>query len=113
MWGGGLGARRAVALQASSEAAVDEEMQQLTLVPNKKEYEPGEVAEILVQSPFTGAQALITLERHGVVSRQMLDLSTGSATLRVPLDEGYLPNLSVTVDAVGQEARTVFRPVAD
>ena len=84
----------------------DVEMQRLTLVPNKKEYQPGEVAEVLVQSPFTGAQALVTLERHGLVSRQTLDLSTGSATLRVPLDEGYLPNLSVTVDAVGQEART-------
>ncbi len=84
----------------------DVEMQRLTLVPNKKQYEPGEVAEVLVQSPFTGAQALVTLERHGIVSKQMLDLSTGSSTLKIPLDEGFLPNLSVTVDAVGQEART-------
>ncbi|MBN9418658.1 MAG: hypothetical protein J0I12_24620 [Candidatus Eremiobacteraeota bacterium] len=84
----------------------DVEMQRLTLVPNKKEYEPGEVAEVLVQSPFTGAQALVTLERHGLVSKQVLDLSSGSATLKVPLEEGFLPNLSVTVDAVGQEPRT-------
>ncbi|MFN8606481.1 MAG: alpha-2-macroglobulin family protein [Vulcanimicrobiota bacterium] len=84
----------------------DVEMEQLTLVPNKKDYQPGEVAEILVQSPFSGAQALVTLERHGVVSRQMLDLSSGSATLKVPLEEAFMPNLSVTVDAVGQEPRT-------
>lgn len=84
----------------------DVEMQQLTLVPNKKIYQPNDVAEILVQSPFPKAQALVTLERHGVVARQMLDLSTGSATLKVPLEEDYLPNLGVTVDVVGQEART-------
>lgn len=84
----------------------DVEMQQLTLVPNKRSYEPGEVAEILVQSPLQQGQAMVTLERHGMVERQMLDLSTGSATLRVPLEEAFMPNLHVVVDAVGQEART-------
>ncbi|MBT9586305.1 hypothetical protein IV102_23385 [bacterium] len=84
----------------------DVDMQQLTLIPNKKEYQPGEVAEILVQSPFSEAQAMLTLERHGVVSRQMIDLSRGSTTLKIPLEEGYLPNLHITVDAVGKEPRS-------
>lgn len=81
------------------------ELQKLTLVPNKKVYEPGEVAEILVQSPCSRAQALVTLERHGLVSHQFLDLSSGSNTLKVPLEEDYFPNLRLTVDAVGQEPR--------
>ena len=84
----------------------DVEMQQLTMIPNKQSYEPNEVAEILVQSPFPQAQGLVTLERHGMISHQLLDLSSGSATLKVPLEEAYLPNLHVSVDAVGQEART-------
>lgn len=83
----------------------DVEMQPLTLIPNKARYEPGEVAEILVQSPFTGAQALVTFERHGLVSHQLMNLSSGSATLKVPLEEAFLPNLQVTVEAVGQEPR--------
>ncbi|MBT9585116.1 hypothetical protein IV102_17365 [bacterium] len=83
----------------------DVEMQQLTLIPNKPAYEPDEVAEILVQSPFTEAQGLVTLERHGIVSHQFLDLSSGSATLKVPLEEAFLPNLHLTVDVVGKEPR--------
>jgi alpha-2-macroglobulin len=83
----------------------DVETQELTLIPNKKTYEPGDVAEILVQSPFGEAQALVTLERHGIVERQMLDLSGGYATLRVPLEEAFVPNLHVQVDAVGKQPR--------
>ena len=84
----------------------DVDMQPLTLIPNKPTYEPGEVAEVLVQSPFPRAQALVTLERHGLVSQQLLDLSSGSATLKIPLEEAFLPNLHLTVEAVGQEPRS-------
>jgi uncharacterized protein YfaS (alpha-2-macroglobulin family) len=92
----------------------DVDMQQLTLIPNKPRYEPHEVAEILVQSPFPEAYGLVTLERHGLVSHQLLDLSSGSATLKVPLEADYLPNLHLTIDAVGKEARCDEdgRPVA-
>lgn len=82
------------------------ETQQITLVPNKKNYQPGDVAEVLVQVPFAPAQGLVTFERHGIVERQMLDLSKGYATLKVPLEEAYMPNLHVTVDAVGDQPRT-------
>lgn len=84
----------------------DVEMQSLTLVPNKRSYQPGEVAEILVQSPLQQAQAMVTLERHGLVERQMLDLSKGSATLRIPLERAFMPNLHLVVEAVGQEPRS-------
>jgi len=47
----------------------------------------------------------VTLERHGLVSHQFLTLAQGSAILKVPLDPDFLPNLNVTVDAVGKAPR--------
>lgn len=81
------------------------ELQKLTMIPNKKVYAPGEVAEILVEAPTRQARGLVTLERHGLVSHQLLDLTGGSNTLKIPLEDDYFPNLRVTVDAVGEEPR--------
>jgi uncharacterized protein YfaS (alpha-2-macroglobulin family) len=81
----------------------DVAMQSVTLVPNKKRYRPDEVAEILVQSPFVSAEGLATIERHGIISKQRLTFQGGSATLKVPLEEAFLPNLHVHVEVVGEE----------
>ena len=83
----------------------DVSAQALTLIPDKQNYQPGDVASILVQCPFNDARGLVTLERHGIVERQALDFKNGSATLKVPLDEAYMPNLHVTVEAVGSQPR--------
>ena len=83
----------------------DVSTQTITMIPDKKEYQPGDIASMLVQCPFNDARGLVTLERHGIVERQALEFKNGSATLKVPLDEAYIPNLHVTVEAVGSQPR--------
>jgi hypothetical protein len=74
------------------------------LVADKREYEPGEVAEILVTAPFSGCLALVTVERGGVLSHDVRRLEGTSALLEVPIVADYAPNVFVSVSLLkGQE----------
>ncbi|MFZ1400766.1 MAG: MG2 domain-containing protein, partial [Candidatus Promineifilaceae bacterium] len=78
----------------------------VTLIPDREEYQPGDVAEILVQAPFSPAEGLLTLNRGGILSTEAFALEDGSATLRIPITEAHIPNLTVQVDVVGSAPRT-------
>ncbi|MCA9917607.1 MAG: hypothetical protein KC445_06610 [Anaerolineales bacterium] len=78
----------------------------VTLIPDREEYQPGDVAEILVQSPFSPAEGLLTLNHNGILSTEPFSLEDGSATLRIPITEAHIPNLSVQVDVAGSAPRT-------
>jgi alpha-2-macroglobulin len=82
------------------------EQEAVTLVPSKKEYSPGETAEILVQTPFSPAELLVTTRRNGLANVERVRAADGSATLKVPLEELHIPGLIVQVDAVGRKVRT-------
>jgi uncharacterized protein YfaS (alpha-2-macroglobulin family) len=82
------------------------ELEQLTLIPDKETYQPGDTAEILVQSPFSPAEGIMTVSRSGILYTERFTLTDGSATLRVPLSESQIPNVYVQVDIVGSAPRT-------
>lgn len=82
------------------------EQETLTLIPDKETYQPGDVAEILVQSPFSPAEGLLTISRSGILSTERFTLGDGSTTLEIPITEAHIPNLHVQVDVVGSAPRT-------
>ncbi|RME65184.1 MAG: hypothetical protein D6790_02215, partial [Caldilineae bacterium] len=70
----------------------------IELVADKELYAPGDTAEILVPSPFTGpVYALVTLERGGILERSVRVLESNSEVLRVPITEDHIPNVYVSV----------------
>ena len=84
----------------------DVQQEEITLVPDKKEYQAGETAEILVQAPFYPAEGTLTLRRSGLVKSLRFTMNEPSATLRIPIEEGYVPNIYAQVDLVGAADRT-------
>jgi uncharacterized protein YfaS (alpha-2-macroglobulin family) len=76
------------------------------LIPSRKEYAPGDVAEILVMSPFVPAEGILTLRRNGIVKTERFTMNESSKTLKIPLEEKYLPNIYAQVDLVGAAERT-------
>jgi alpha-2-macroglobulin len=69
----------------------------IDLVADADQYKPGDIARIIVQSPYEEARALITLERDGIL-RQWTQILTGSAPeIAIPLSDEYLPNVYVSV----------------
>ncbi len=81
------------------------EQEEVVLVPDKEAYQPGDTARLLVQSPFSPAEGLLTLSRNGIISTERFTIEDGSTTLDIPIEDGYIPNLHVAVDLVGNAPR--------
>jgi alpha-2-macroglobulin len=81
------------------------QQQQVQLVPNANKYEVGDVAEILVQAPFAPAEGLLSIRRSGLVRTERFHMDGPSTTLKVPIEEAYIPNFTVQVDLVGSAPR--------
>jgi len=73
----------------------------IELVADKTLYAPGETAQILVPSPFTGTvEALLTLERGGVLSSELITLEGNSALVEIPITTAHIPNIFVSIAIV-------------
>ncbi|MGD9628293.1 MAG: alpha-2-macroglobulin family protein [Pyrinomonadaceae bacterium] len=81
------------------------EQEEVQIIPSKKDYAPGDVAELLVIAPFTPAEGVLTLRRDGLVKTERFTMKDSSITLKVPIDEKYLPNIYAQVDLVGAARR--------
>ena len=76
------------------------------LIPDAEEYAPGDVAEVLVQAPFSDATGLLSVSRGDRVSTETFAIEGFAATVAVPIEEDHVPNLTVRVDLVGTTPRT-------
>jgi len=85
----------------------DVSQQRVTLIPDKEQYRAGDVAQILVATPFYPAQALMTLRRSGIVRTERFTFAGPSYTLRIPIEERWTPNVRVQMDLVGATVRTM------
>ncbi|MFT4974398.1 MAG: hypothetical protein ACI8S6_000280 [Myxococcota bacterium] len=81
-------------------------VQDVTLVPDRDRYAPGDTAEILVQSPIVPSEALITWRRQGVVHVERRTLTEASEVITVPVEAAHMPNLHIQVDVVGAAKRS-------
>jgi alpha-2-macroglobulin len=82
------------------------EQEAATLVPDKKEYRPGEVARLLVLAPFAPAEGLLTLRRSGLLRQERFTMTGPSHTLEVRVEDALVPDVHVQVDLVGAAPRT-------
>nr|MCU0510430.1 hypothetical protein [Anaerolineae bacterium] len=65
---------------------------------DKDEYEVGDTAEVLIPSPYQGdVKALVTVERGRVIEHEIVDLTSNSQVLRLPIEETFAPNVYVSV----------------
>ena len=70
----------------------------MMLVTDKKRYEPGETAEILIASPFQGENyALVTVERGHIRQYEVLLMTTNSTVYKLPITAEMAPNVYVSV----------------
>ncbi len=72
----------------------------MDVVPESKTYNAGDVAKLQVRMPFREATALVTVEREGVLSSFVTQLSGKDPVVSVKLPANYAPNVYVSVMAV-------------
>ena len=77
----------------------------VTLIPDKQTYQPGDTAHILVLSPFSPAEGLLTVSRSGTLYTKRFNISSGSTSLDIPIESAHIPDLVVQVDLVGSAPR--------
>ncbi|MBA3767962.1 MAG: hypothetical protein H0W99_13465, partial [Acidobacteria bacterium] len=82
------------------------EQETVEMIPDRKDYKPGDTAEILVQAPFYPAEGVLTLRRSGIIRSERFRMDGPTLTLKVPIEERFIPNIYVQVDLVGAAART-------
>ena len=84
-----------------------ENQDRMDVLPEKKQYQPGETASFQVRMPFRSATALVSIEREGVIDTMVMELNGRDPTVRVPIKASYGPNVFVSVLAVRGRMREV------
>jgi uncharacterized protein YfaS (alpha-2-macroglobulin family) len=71
----------------------------LAVLPEKTELNVGDRARYLVQNPFPGARALVTIERYGVLKSWVTTFPESTAVVEFEVEPDFVPGfyLSVTV----------------
>jgi len=82
------------------------EREEVLMVPDQESYQPGDVAEILIQSPFVPAEGLLTLRRNGILYTERFTMDEGTCILNIPMLDEYTPNVHVQIDLTGASERT-------
>lgn len=69
----------------------------LDVTPEKEAYKAGETAKLFVKSPWENAQALITVEREGIMDSFVRKIEAGASVIEIPVKDNYIPNAYVSV----------------
>lgn len=72
----------------------------MDVLPEKASYVPGEIAKLQVRMPFREATALVTIEREGILQSQVIQLKGSEPTFTLPVQDGWGPNVYVSVLAL-------------
>lgn len=84
-----------------------EDHDRIDLLPEKRAYQAGETARLQVRMPFRFATALVTVEREGIVHSQIVQLTGSDPTVNLQIQEGWGPNVYVSVLALRGRLREV------
>jgi hypothetical protein len=69
----------------------------INVIADKRTYQPGETARLLITAPFADSAALVSVERGGVLRYWTLPIKSTSALIQVPIHADYAPNAFVSV----------------
>ena len=75
----------------------DESRFRMDVIADKSRYTVGDTATVMLASPFTGAEAWLTVEREGVIEQRRMTLGSGSTLVRLAVTEAFVPNAYVSV----------------
>ena len=71
----------------------------INLTPDKSMYNPGDKAQILMESPLPAGDYLITVEREGIFTEEVKHFDTAATVIEVPVSINYTPVVYVAVSS--------------
>lgn len=84
-----------------------EDNDRIDVLPEKKSYQPGEVAKFQVRMPFRFATALVAVEREGIIETHVVELNGQDPTVSLTVKAEWGPNAYVSVLALRGRLREV------
>lgn len=75
----------------------DESKLNMDVIADRETYDIGDTATVLFASPFTDAEAWVTVEREQVLTSHRLRLTSGATTFKLPITEALAPNAFVSI----------------
>ncbi|MCK5799789.1 MAG: hypothetical protein KAI47_21515, partial [Deltaproteobacteria bacterium] len=66
------------------------------LITDRKRYEVGQVARIMIKAPFTNAHGILTVERNGIYLRKALKITKTATWVDIPITKELVPNAFVS-----------------
>jgi alpha-2-macroglobulin len=98
-----------LAVRVASEtipAAARTRQDTVTIAADRDEYAPGDTAVVLLQASFPARHALLTIRRAGVLDALPVTLDNGTAVVRLPIDDRFVPNVQLHVTGFGADGRS-------
>ncbi|MCX6018641.1 MAG: Ig-like domain-containing protein [Chloroflexi bacterium] len=88
----------------------------IDLLADKSTYEQGDVAKILIPSPFIDADhaahyALVTVERGHVLHQEVVRITSSTTVYTLPIDASYAPNVYVSAVLVSSPKQPGVEPL--
>ncbi|MCR4947850.1 MAG: alpha-2-macroglobulin [Treponema sp.] len=74
----------------------------LKLTPDKSQYNPGETANVLLESPLPAGDYLITVEREGIFTEEVRHFENGAEVIEIPVAGNYVPVVYVSVSSYSE-----------
>ncbi|MBI2375666.1 MAG: hypothetical protein HYV07_16845 [Deltaproteobacteria bacterium] len=71
--------------------------ERIDLVTDKPRYKVGDVAKLVVKTPFEEATALLTIERSGVLLHRLVTIRRDTPIIEVPIEERFAPNVFASI----------------
>lgn len=72
---------------------------QVTITSDKDQYKPGEKADILFKTPFSG-KIIVTVERDKVFEHYVINTDNKAASLSLRIKDEFLPNIYISATAI-------------
>ncbi len=68
----------------------------LAVLLDRKQYQPGDTAQVLLNTSSAGGAVLLTVEAESVLERRVIPLKGKSTVVRIPVRAAYTPNVFIS-----------------
>ncbi len=73
------------------------DLDRIEVVADRPSYAPGDVAKLVVETPFERARGLLTIERGRVIEHRLFTIDRDTPAIEVPITAEHAPNVYVSV----------------
>ena len=71
----------------------------INLTPDQSQYNPGDIAQVLMESPLPAGDYLITVEREGIFTEEIRHFDSPANVIEIPIATNYVPVIYVAVSS--------------